>query len=86
MSREIRNDSDMVRVARQLDRHLLRVYEICEELKDSDYDPAWQFADELEQDEIPPMAHATALVMHYLQRPERWRHTFRDMVRASDRP
>ena len=86
MIRTIRNDSDMVRVARQLDRHLLRVYELCSDLADSDYEPARDFADELGQNEIPVMAHATSIVVHCLEHPERWRHTFRDIVRVKKNP
>lgn len=69
---KIKTDSDVVRIARQIDTHLQIVRELTLELEESEHTYAAEIKDALDDNEIFVCAWATHVVSHHLIHTERW--------------
>ena len=68
----IRTDSDVVRIARQIDAHLFIVRGLLYDLEESEHPNAVQIKEALEDNQLGAFSWATHVVSHELIHPERW--------------
>lgn len=68
----IRTDSDLVRVARQMEAHLMAIRNILYDLEDAEHPGAKDFIQGLDSNALTAFAWPEHIVYRSLMHPERW--------------
>jgi hypothetical protein len=68
----IRTDSDLVRVARQIDAHLDAIHDLLSDLEEAEHPGAKDFIKGLDDNSLTAFAWAEHIVSHCLVYPKRW--------------
>src|SRR5205085_11719346 len=69
---KIRTDSDLVRIARQIDGHLDAIRDLLLDLEEAEHPGAKDFIKGLDDNGLTAFAWAEHIVTHALVHPERW--------------
>jgi hypothetical protein len=70
--KHIKTDSDLVQIAKQIDKHLNAIRHLTYDLEGAEHPLADTFIQELDQNGLTAFAWAQHLVSHCLIYPERW--------------
>lgn len=70
--KRIKTDSDLVRVARQIDGHLDAIRNLIEDLQIAGHPGAQTFIEGLDYNGLTAFAWAVHIVSHALTRPDKW--------------
>lgn len=70
--KQIKTDGDLVRVAKQIDRHLDAIRDLIQDLEMAEHPQARAFIEGLDQNRLTAFAWAEHIVHHALLHPERW--------------